>query len=95
MDIDEHVHSGFWNISTPELKAFLVKQGERPTDYMGWTLDLLGKEGVLEEGEKLILAGKARRRNTADFRLNIPAKKILYVEPLNERGVYFTDDPYV
>lgn len=90
--LDQQLSSGFWKISTPELTSFLVKHGERSEDYMGWSLDLIGEEGVLEEGETLEVAGKAVWRDASDFNLRIPAKKILYINPLNEHGVYIADD---
>lgn len=91
---DEEFYSGFWNATTPELKEFLVKHGERATDYIGWSLDLFAEEGVLEEGELITVAGKATWRKASEFRFKIPADKILYIDSLNEHGVYLTDDPY-
>jgi len=92
---DENFYSGFWNITSPELKAFLKKHGERETDYVGWSLDLYAREGILEEGETLTVAGKATWRKTSDFDFKIPGLKVLYINPLNEDRVYLSDDPYV
>lgn len=92
---DENFYSGFWNIATPELKEFLKKHGERQTDYVGWSLDLVGKEGILEEGETLTVAGKATWRRSTEFNLKMPSARILYINPLNEHGVYLTNDPNV
>ena len=92
---DENFYSGFWNISTPELKAFLKKHGERETNYVGWSLDLYASEGILEEGETLTVAGKATWRKTSEFDFKIPGAMVLYINPLNENGVYLSDDPYV
>lgn len=92
---DEEFYSGFWSKTIPEVKAFLARHGERQTDFIGGSLDLRAQEGVVEEGEKLTVAGKATWRNPLDFHLKLAAKKILYIEPAGEYGVYMTDDPYV
>ncbi len=93
VEMDEESHSCFWHFTTPELKEFLVKHGERPTDYMGWSLDLTASEGALEEGETLTIAGKANWRPASQFRFKLPVDTVLYLEPLNEHGVYLTDSP--
>lgn len=92
---DQTVNSGFWNISTPELKALLKRKGYPSADFMGWSLDLYAKEGVIEEGETVTVAGRASWRAASEFRLKIPGNKILFIEALNKNGVYLTDDPYV
>lgn len=92
---DEHFYSGFWNSTTPELKEYLIKHGEKPTGLLGFSLDLSAEEGVLEEGEKLKVAGKAKWCKSSDFKLKIPPQKVLYIEAIDEQGVYITDDPYV
>lgn len=89
---DEYFYSGFWNIASLELRAFLKAHGERETDYVGWSLDLIAKEGVVEEGESLSVAGKASWRKTYEFDFKIPGTKVLYISPLGERGVYMTDE---
>ncbi len=92
---DETFYSGFWNGTTPELKEYLIKHGEKPTGMLGFSLDLTAHEGVVEAGEKIKVAGKAKWRKSSDFKLKIPAQKVLYIEAFNEQAVYFTDDPYV
>lgn len=89
---DNEQRSGFWDSTTNELKAFLKKHGERTSDYIGWSLDLCATEGVLEEGEKVAIAGKASWRDAKLFKIKIPSKKVLYIESINEHGVYITDD---
>jgi len=86
--------SGFWNLTSDELKAFLKKHGERTENYLGWSLDLTATEGVWEEGERVAVAGKASWRNASDFKIKVPVKKVLYLTGLNEHGVYVTDDTF-
>jgi hypothetical protein len=88
---DTHT-SGFWSSTCEELKTFLVKHGERPTDWLGWSMDLYATEAVLEESEHIVIAGKAYWKNAKDFRIKVPAQKVLLIKPLNEYGVYVTDD---
>lgn len=92
ISMDEYFYSGFWNIASLELRAFLKAHGERETDYVGWSLDLIAKEGVVEEGEILSVAGKASWRKTYEFDFKIPGTKVLYISPLDDRGVYMTDE---
>jgi hypothetical protein len=92
---DAEYISGTWNATTPELKAFLKKHGERTEDYIGWSLDLYAEEGVLEEGEAITIAGRASWRKASEFKFEIPAKRVLYIEALNEHGVYLSDSPYI
>lgn len=92
---DKDFYSGFLNFSTPELQAFLVKHGEKPANLLGWSLNLIAREGVLEEGEQVTIAGIGTWRKASDFRFKLPSEKILYMSPLNENGVYLTDDPYI
>ncbi len=92
---DETFYSGFWNGTAPELKEYLIKHGEKPTGILGFPLDLVAQEGVVEAGEKIKVAGKAKWCKSSDFKLKIPAQKVLYIEAFNEQAVYFTDDPYV
>jgi len=93
IDKDEDFYSGFWNSTSPELKAFLKEHGERQTNFLGWSLNLYAQEGILEEGETLTVAGKASWRKTSDFKFKIPGQKVLYISQLNEHGVYLSDDP--
>lgn len=92
---DETFYSGFWNSTTPELKEYLVKHGEKTTNMLGFSLNLSAQEGVLEAGEKLKVAGKASWHKSSDFKLKIPHQKVLFIQASDEQAVFITDDPYV
>ena len=76
------------------LKEFLEKNGMNTTGFGDFYLDLYATEGVLEEGETIAVAGKASWRDSKQFKIKIPSKKVLYIQPLDEHGVYVTEDLY-
>jgi len=75
-----------------EIRKYLEKHG-KPKDVLSdFLMDVNVTEGVLEEGEKVAVAGKAIWCKPQKFKLNIKADKILYIQGLNEYGVYVTED---
>lgn len=78
--------------STPELGKYLEKRGKPKSASSDLLIDVHASEGVLEEGECIAAAGKASWRKSADLKLDIPNQKILYLQALNEYGVYVTED---
>ena len=97
---DENYRYEPWNIdiinfpfrSSPELGKYLEKHGKPKNMYSEMLIDVYSSEGVLEEGEVVAIAGKASWKKSSDFKLRIPNQQILYLQSLNEYGVYVTED---
>lgn len=90
---DHSQSSGFWQITSEELVAFLKRKVGRTKDYVGWSLDLFAEESVLEEGETVEVLGTAKWKSSSLFKeLRIPADEVLYIEPAADNGVYLTDE---
>jgi hypothetical protein len=90
---DEHYSSGFLNDATDVLEKFLAKHGHKSVGIFGLNDTIRYKEGVLEEGETIVVAGKVRWIKKTETHLTIPAERILVIGPDNEVPVYLSDDP--
>jgi hypothetical protein len=55
---DAHFRSGTFNDATPELEAFLERYGKKSTGFLGFNRKLRYKEGALEAGEEVAVAGR-------------------------------------
>lgn len=75
-----------------EVREYLEKNGKPKTIISDILTEVCATEGVLEEGETIVVAGKASWKSSSKLKLNIPEKRILFIEPLNEHGVYLTED---
>jgi hypothetical protein len=89
---DRHYSSGFLNDAAGHLKYFLEQKGIDTLNWLGLNKTLRYKEGILEQGETVTVAGRARWIRKSETTLNIPSEKILLIEPAEEGVVYFTDD---
>lgn len=89
---DAQYSSGFLNDASPVLEAYLKKHGQKSTDWLGFNDTLRYKEGILEEGELLTVVGKVNWMRTAEYKLNVPAQKILLISAMDTEPVYFSDD---
>lgn len=89
---DSFQRSDTFNMTSPELMAFLKKHNYPMTDAIGWNLDLDAFEGILEEGEIVNVAGKCSWVRSSKLNLNIPDQDILYITPEENKAVYITDD---
>ncbi|HEY6159952.1 MAG TPA: hypothetical protein VI112_01980 [Bacteroidia bacterium] len=88
---DKEYSSGTFNDASEVLEKYLGTHGQRSTDFLGFNRSLRYKEGVLEKNEVAAVLGKARWANKWDSRLNIPAEKVLILEPSDTEPVYMSD----
>ncbi|MFL5764375.1 MAG: hypothetical protein ACJ77K_10585 [Bacteroidia bacterium] len=89
---DGNFKSGFMNDASEHLNEFLTQRGIKSTNWLGMNKSIRYKEGVLEEGENVIVAGLMRWGNKSEKSLEIPSEKLLMVEAPPKGFVYFTDD---
>jgi hypothetical protein len=89
---DREYRSGFLNDPNPLLTEYLKSKGVKGVSWIGLNKTLRYQEGVLEEGEQLTVAGKARWIRKSESGLDLEADRVLRIEPCAEKPVYFTDD---
>jgi hypothetical protein len=89
---DREYRSGFLNDAEDHLKHFLESKGIDTVSWIGMNKTLRYKEGVLEKGEILTVAGMARWIKKAETKLDIPSEKILVIEASSKDAVYFSDE---
>lgn len=90
---DANYSSGLFKDATRKLENYLKMHGHESTNLLGFNHAMQYNEGVLEEGELLVVAGKGEWRTSKEFNLRIPAVRVLVIKPEDEKPVYFTDDP--
>jgi len=80
--------------NSPELREYVEKRSKNMTLLEQMNIEVTASEGTLVEGELVSAAGKASWKPASQFRLNVPVKNILYIDALNEHGVYLTEDHF-
>jgi hypothetical protein len=90
---DQKYASGLFKDAGKELEAYLQQHGEDSTGFLGFNNTLRFKEGILEEGEQITVAGTATWKRRDEIRLQIPLYKVLVIGPDHDDQVYLTDDP--
>jgi len=90
---DRQYNSGFMNNATPKLERFLNLHNKKSAWEIGLNKRIRYKEGVLEEGETIAVAGKGTWKKTSDLGLDIPSEKILVIGSHDDEPVYLSDDP--
>jgi hypothetical protein len=92
---DKKYYSGFLNDASDNLKNFLKQKGKESTSaLMGFNRNLRYKEGILEEGERIAVIGKASWKNRNELDLNLPVEKVLVIKAINDKNpVIVTDNP--
>lgn len=90
---DYKMESGTWNDPTPQLEAYLKDHDQKSTGLLGFNRSLRYKEGVLEQGEIVAVAGKVSWKRKAELKLDLPVERVLVVGPTDDQEpVYLTDN---
>lgn len=89
---DRQYNSGFLNDASPVLREYLSGHGIDPENFLGLNKTIRYKEGILEKGETVQVAGRVRRIRKSETSLAIPSERIFIIEPGENEPVYFTDD---
>lgn len=90
---DANYSSGFLEDATPHLERFLSRHGHSSTNLLGLNRTLRYKEGILEENESFVVAGKGRWSETKAHDLKIPSPRILVMTSGEDGWIYISDDP--
>jgi len=87
-------YSSRWdNKPTPTLEKFLARHKVDSKNVLGATKTLRYREGVLEKGEKFVVAGEGQWNETKDHHLELPSEKVLVLIPGKKEELFLTDDP--
>lgn len=89
---DVHLESGFLKDADSAMEAYLRKHRHKSEGDMGFNKYMTYHEGVLEAGEKVVVAGKGKWRSRDHFRFQVPAEKILHLRAEGEDALYLSDD---
>lgn len=91
--MDKNYSSGTFNDAEPNLEKFLRKFDERSTGLLGFNRSLSYEEGILEEGEEVVVVGKARWGDAKKLGLTTKDNKVLIIEAESSGTVTLSDDP--
>jgi hypothetical protein len=89
---DMQFESGFMKEADEAMEKYLAKHGHKSVGLLGLNKDINYKEGVLEEGEKVVVFGKGQWKTKSQLRLNVPAERILHLRMDGQEAVYLSDD---
>ncbi len=93
---DRNYTSGLWEDATEQMNNYLANHDSQSTSWLGFNKKMRFKEGILEEGENVAVAGKVHWKRKAETKLNVPVERILIVSRTDENEpVYISDDPEV
>jgi hypothetical protein len=92
---DKQYRSGFLNDAEHVLEKYLETHGIESTGFFGMNKTISYKEGILEEGELVAVAGKGTWKRTSELKIELPVERILVIGPDDQVPVYFSDDPDV
>jgi hypothetical protein len=92
--MDKEYRSGYLKNAALRLEKYLEKHGHKSTGFFGDNNSIRYKEGVLEEGELIAVAGKATWKTKKDFQFDLPVDKILLIHTDDWGPVHISDDPF-
>jgi len=90
---DRLYKSGFRHDATPELEQYLYNHGRKSVGILGLNKTIRYREGILEEGESIAVAGRGEWKNASDLQLPDSYYKVLFIDSTGDDPVYLTDDP--
>jgi hypothetical protein len=91
---DKQYSSGFLDDATEQLEKYLKSHGNESTGLFGLNKSLRYKEGILEEGELIAVAGKVDWKRKSEVKPDIPAERILVISRTDTaEPIYLSDDP--
>ena len=88
--IDKSYSSGLWKNATPEMEAYLNKNGIKSTDSK-FNKKICYEEGIFEEGEIISVIGKGKWKNSLQTKLDIPNEKVLIISSNGKEPVLISD----
>ena len=90
---DQVFQSGTFNDATTGLEQFLIKRGHSSVNFLGLNKSIRYKEGVLESGEMIAVAGKGEWKEARDLDIPDSYGRILQITQTDKDPVYLSDDP--
>ncbi|MFC0878611.1 hypothetical protein ACE01N_18595 [Saccharicrinis sp. FJH2] len=90
---DRKYRSGFRNDATPELERFLNTHGYKSEGLLGMNKTIRYKEGILEEGEEVAVAGRGEWKFSNLVGLPDIYDRVLVFSSIKGHPVYLSDDP--
>ncbi|WP_299337781.1 hypothetical protein [uncultured Psychroserpens sp.] len=92
---DKKQTSGTFNDPTPQFEAVLRRYNIRPENFFGFNKRLRYKEGVIEIGEQITVAGIAKWKTLNEPLPEYPYSKIAELESNGNQKLIITDIPEV
>jgi hypothetical protein len=90
---DKNYSSGFLKNPTDRIERYLKKHGHETTGALGFNLEIQYKEGILEEGELIVVLGKGTWKPARELNFKFPVEKVLMLNEDGETPVYLSDAP--
>jgi hypothetical protein len=90
---DRNFSSGTFHDADANLESYLNRNGKKSTGIFGLNKTLRYREGVLEPGEMIAVAGYASWKYTERTDIPAPYGKVLVFSSENGKAVYLSDDP--
>jgi len=91
--VDKKSSSGTFNDPTPEFEELLQKYHIDSTNFFGFNKQLRYKEGVIEVGEKITVAGIAKWKTLNEPIPEYSYSKIVALESTDKEKLIITDHP--
>nr|WP_321243059.1 DUF4898 domain-containing protein [uncultured Psychroserpens sp.] len=92
---DKETSSGTFNDPTPKFVALLRRYNIEPETYFGFNKTLRYKEGIIEIGERITVAGIAKWKSLSEPLPEYPYSKIATLESEGKQKLIITDLPEV
>lgn len=87
---DRKYSSGTFTDTTPRLEAFLNDHGHNSVNYFGFNKSIRYNEGILEEGERVTVAGLGEWKRATDVGLPESYGRVLVMHSGND-SLYLSD----
>lgn len=91
--VDSKTSSGTFNNPSPKFKALLNKYAIKSTNFLGFNRQLRYKEGIVEIGEEITVAGVVRWKTLKEPIKGYSYSKIATLESTQEKELIITDLP--
>ena len=95
LQIDKKTKSGTFNDPTPEFESVLKSYNINPNGLFGFNKRLRYKEGIIEIGEEITVAGQVRWKTLNEPIPEYPYSKIASIENPENKKIIITDLPEV
>lgn len=90
---DMEYSSGFLDDATEKLESYLNQHSEKSENWLGMNKTLRYKEGILERGELVAVAGKGEWMNASRVQLPDSYGRVLVIAASEDESIYLSDDP--